>query len=143
MCFFRKMKLVDLKTILKIEKELFEDPWPEKSFIHELQHNDNALAYIAEKDNEIAGYIIAWYYANELHIGNVAVTKKYQGLGIGTFLVARLMSCVKEYDVSFLEVRKNNYIAQKLYRKFGFNHVYTRRSYYNNGEDAILMAKYK
>jgi len=142
MCVIRKMKLADLSQILEIERNLFHDPWPEKSFLYELQHNDFARTYIVEKENEIAGYIIAWYYARELHIGNVAVAQKYQGQGIGTLLVEQLLSSVEDCEVSFLEVRKNNYIAQRLYKKFGFSHVFTRKSYYSNGEDAILMAKY-
>ena len=39
-----------------------------------------------------------------------------------------------------LEVRESNVAAQKLYRKYGFTTVSTRRGYYSdNGENALVM----
>jgi ribosomal-protein-alanine N-acetyltransferase len=38
-----------------------------------------------------------------------------------------------------LEVRADNPRAQALYRRFGFVHIHTRRRYYRDGVDALIM----
>jgi len=42
----------------------------------------------------------------------------------------------------FLEVRRSNFLAIRLYKKIGFNEIGVRNNYYQNKdgkEDAILM----
>ncbi len=38
-----------------------------------------------------------------------------------------------------LEVRADNPRAQALYRRFGFAQIHTRRRYYRDGVDALIM----
>jgi ribosomal-protein-alanine N-acetyltransferase len=38
-----------------------------------------------------------------------------------------------------LQVRKSNLVAQKFYEKLGFEEVCIKKSYYEDGEDAISM----
>ena len=38
-----------------------------------------------------------------------------------------------------LEVSRNNIAAIQLYERNGFNTVHTRRAYYNDGADALLL----
>jgi ribosomal-protein-alanine N-acetyltransferase len=61
---------------------------------------------------------------------------------IGQRLLAHTL--VKAYEnggeKSFLEVRRGNIAAWKMYRKFGFEEIGVRQKYYSdNGEDAIMM----
>jgi ribosomal-protein-alanine N-acetyltransferase len=43
-------------------------------------------------------------------------------------------------QVSTLEVRASNLVAQALYRDFGYDVINRRKHYYaDNGEDALLM----
>jgi ribosomal protein S18 acetylase RimI-like enzyme len=39
----------------------------------------------------------------------------------------------------FLEVRRSNIAANRLYKALGFEEVGIRRGYYENGENAIVM----
>jgi ribosomal-protein-alanine N-acetyltransferase len=68
----------DISEVYKIERLLFNDPWPKKSFRTEITHNDISFPFTVEEDNEIVGYIICWYYIEELHIGNIAVVPSRQ-----------------------------------------------------------------
>jgi ribosomal-protein-alanine N-acetyltransferase len=38
-----------------------------------------------------------------------------------------------------LEVSSDNPRAQKLYRRYGFEHIHTRRRYYRDGSDGLIM----
>ena len=41
----------------------------------------------------------------------------------------------------FLEVRSSNTPAINLYKKAGFTNLSVRKKYYDDGEDAVVMAK--
>ncbi|HEY3998334.1 MAG TPA: hypothetical protein VGO93_05685, partial [Candidatus Xenobia bacterium] len=38
-----------------------------------------------------------------------------------------------------LEVRESNEVAQAMYRRFGFRQIGTRKRYYENEENAVVM----
>jgi [ribosomal protein S18]-alanine N-acetyltransferase len=141
MYVFRSMMSNDASVVVEIERTLFTDPWPPESFVREPFENDKSFAFVAEKENEIIGYIMGWYVECEIHIGNLAVKKQYQQQGIGTYLLNSLLEHFSDFEICFLEVRENNHSAQKLYKKFGFKNVYIRKSYYKNGENALIMSK--
>ena len=91
----------------------------------------------------IAGFAGIWVLADEAHLTNIAVRKRYQCRGIGELLLISTIDMAKELKATFitLEVRASNTAAQSLYRKYGFTQVGIRRSYYtDNREDGILMS---
>ena len=49
----------------------------------------------------------------------------------------------KEDPVEFitLEVRKSNEVAQKFYKKHKFEEITTKKSYYDDGEDALYFVR--
>lgn len=139
-----KMTIDDIDNVLEVEKDSFSVPWSRESFLREIIENKNIALYLVAKiENKAVGYIGVWRILDEGHITNVAVHSDYRNMGIGGMLVSKLLSLCKEIDgiSSFtLEVRKSNLIAQKLYRKFGFNDAGVRKGYYqDNNEDAIIM----
>ena len=79
---------------------------------------------------------------DRMEIDNIIVNDNYQNQGIGTKLMAHLISLAIEYRVVniTLEVRISNEIARNLYKKFGFREVALRKYYYGD-EDGILMEK--
>lgn len=140
----RPMTLEDLDLIMKIEEESFSTPWSREAFLTEITKNDLAKYILAESQGEILGYGGIWLILDEGHITNIAVGKKYRGLGIGNKLVEGLIDICKEKDIRnmTLEVRESNKIAQNLYRKYGFIDCGIRRGYYSDdNEDAVIMWK--
>ena len=77
-----------------------------------------------------------------MEIDNFNVLEDYRNQGIGTKLMAHLISIAIEYRVIniTLEVRRSNAVAINLYTKFGFREVALRKFYYGD-EDGILMEK--
>ena len=79
---------------------------------------------------------------DRMEIDNIVVNDDFRKQGIGTKLMAYLISLAIEYRVVniTLEVRVSNEIARNLYKKFGFREVALRKYYYGD-EDGILMEK--
>ena len=77
-----------------------------------------------------------------MEIDNFYVDEECRNNGIGTKLLAHLMSLAVNYRVIniTLEVRVSNDVAIGLYKKFGFREVALRKYYYGD-EDGILMEK--
>jgi ribosomal-protein-alanine N-acetyltransferase len=79
---------------------------------------------------------------DEAHVTTIAVRPSERGQGIGELLFIGLIDIAASLGARFvtLEVRASNYVAQQLYKKFGFREEGVRRRYYSdNGEDALIM----
>jgi len=139
----RKAKLRDLPEILKIEKEVFPEPWSFYSFIFELNYPSNYFV-VLEIENEIIGYMIAGEYEESYHLKNIAIKKEYQGKGYGKFLLNHLIEKAKKENKKFvfLEVRISNERAIKFYEKFGFRRNRILKGYYGYKEDGYEYVLY-
>ena len=90
----------------------------------------------------IAGYVSVWFQGEEAHITEIAVREALRGRGIGELLLIGSVEAAQEYGskVMTLEARVSNFIAQRLYEKYDFKNVGTRKGYYSdNREDAVIM----
>jgi ribosomal-protein-alanine N-acetyltransferase len=139
----RRMTKDDIPDVFKIESELFPDPWPANAFLTEIKQKKTSFPYVVEKNDKVIGYIICWYYHDELHIGNIAITKTEQNKGIGKYLLDMVFEYFKDYRTAFLEVREKNKKAINLYESYGFEIAYKRHRYYPNGDNALVMVKIK
>ncbi len=91
---------------------------------------------------DIAGYVGIWFQGNEAHITEIAVREKLRGNGIGELLLIGSVRVALENGstVLTLEARVSNFVAQRLYEKYGFKQVGIRKGYYSdNREDAVIM----
>ncbi len=142
---YRNMTAEDVDAVAEIENSTFPMPWSKESFYREINQNNIAKYIVAVRDNEIVGYGGLWHIITEMHITNIAVKKEYRGLGIGKGLVSGLIELALDdelVDGISLEVRRSNFAAQNLYRKYGFEVIGVREKYYDdNREDAYIMHK--
>ena len=138
----RPMTAKDIPAVAEMEKALFRSPWPEKSFEYEVASNPHSYQLVAEHDEEVIGYLVAWFLIDELQIATIGVKPEWQGKGIGTLLMIAAIewALAKGASSITLEVRPSNIRAIKLYEKLGFRVVGRREHYYRpDGEDALLM----
>ncbi len=94
------------------------------------------------QSRDIAGYVGLWFQGNETHITEIAVREELRGNGIGELLLIGSVRVALEHGstVLTLEARVSNFIAQRLYEKYGFREVGIRKNYYSdNREDAVIM----
>ena len=95
-----------------------------------------------EKESCIAGYLGIWFQGNEAHITEIAVRERLRGEGIGELLLIGSLRAALDYGSSVvtLEARVSNFVAHRLYEKYGFKSAGVRRGYYaDNREDAVIM----
>ena len=106
--------------------------------------NNNPFARRIEYiiNNNVIGYLDFSLIYDRIEIDNLLVNEDYRKQGIGTKLMAYLISLAINYMVIniTLEVRVSNEKAINLYKKFGFREVALRKYYYGD-EDGILMEK--
>jgi [ribosomal protein S18]-alanine N-acetyltransferase len=143
----RQMKLEDIEAVYQIENQSFTLPWSKRSYQFEITENHSSRPWVAEAylkigSKQIVGLIVIWLILDEAHIANFAVHPSFRGLGIGRKLLA--FTILKAFEEGahqfFLEVRRGNLTAQRIYTDFGFQIEGVREKYYqDNGEDALLM----
>lgn len=138
----------DLPTIEEIERACFHDPWPTSAFLAELRHSWSwfqvALANEGEQKEQVRGYIICWMIPGDMHLLNLAVHPDWRCRGIGSALLSLAMDDFsgRGGGTVYLEVRRSNLAAQRVYRRLGFTQVGRRPGYYRRRrEDALVMAR--
>ena len=136
------MTQADLSAVLRIEATSFSTAWPANAFSNEIRDNKLAHYFVGRFDGRIVAYGGIWVILEDSHITTIAVNPDQRGLKFGEEMLIKLLDEAIARGASWitLEVRESNDVAQKLYRKYGFTTVSTRRGYYSdNGENALVM----
>jgi ribosomal-protein-alanine N-acetyltransferase len=139
---FRFMREEDIDQVLEIEHASFTTPWSREAFYNELNMNKFAIYIVLEVDKKVVGYCGVWVVIDEAHVTNIAILPEYRGRKLGEALMQQLFDVARTMGAKSmtLEVRVTNYIAQSMYRKFGFQKGGLRKNYYtDNQEDALVM----
>ena len=136
------MVLDDIPAILQIETLSFVSTWPPNAFVNELRDNKLAHYFVGRLDGNIVAYGGIWVILEDSHVTTIAVHPDVRGQRLGEEMLVHLLDEAIARDASWvtLEVRESNDVAQRLYRKYGFTVVSTRRGYYSdNNESALVM----
>ena len=99
---------------------------------------------VAQRDDEIAGFVIARIVARQGEIANIAVAPTYQGTGLGGQLhdAAIRETEAQDCEAIWLEVRETNEPAKRLYASRGFEAIGRRKRYYKLPvEDALVLRR--
>ena len=131
-----------LAQIGKIEALSFPSTWPQNAFQNEIHENKLAHYFVGLIDDEVVAYGGIWVILEDSHITTIAVHPDQRGRKYGEIMLLHLLDETIERGASWitLEVRETNIVAQRLYRKYGFTVVSTRRGYYSdNNENALVM----
>jgi len=135
----------DLDEVMQIEQMSFRAPWSRDMFRQDLSFpiaRCLAAKLPGSDAKSLAGYIICWFVADEVHVTNVAVRLDLRNRGIATRLVEEVLRHARNERMRYctLEVRKSNDSARGLYRRLGFEARGIRPKYYSdNNEDAVIM----
>lgn len=137
------MRAADLEAVIAIEQRSFPEPWPRRFFEHEIEASQTAWPVVAALGREVAGYMVAWFVADEVHLGNLAVREDLRRRGIAQALLDQLIARAQRDHASTisLEVRVSNRAAISLYARNRFRPSGLRRGYYKAREDALVMTR--
>jgi len=136
----------DISAVAALDQISFTLPWPERSFVFEVEGNPASRCWVAEVNGQIVGMIVAWLFVDEVHIATLATHPDFRRQGVAQKLLTHTLRYTYDEGAvsSFLEVRESNLAAQEMYRKFGYEKTGLRKRYYkDNDEDAILMTLMK
>ena len=136
------MTAADVDAVHEIETACFKTPWSKESFLHELEGNQCARYIVVREDGRAIAYAGVWFILDEGHITNIAVHPERRGMGYGERVTREMIQLAADSGMNWmtLEVRRSNKAAQNLYHKLGFIDVGYRKRYYENNEDALVMA---
>lgn len=100
-----------------------------------------ARIWVAREASRIAGFLLGWDVADELHVLDLVVEPDSRRRGLGRRLLQASLEHARARQAStvLLEVRKSNHAARSLYAGAGFEPAGERAGYYADGEDAVLM----
>jgi [ribosomal protein S18]-alanine N-acetyltransferase len=142
----RRMQLADVDAVLAVEVTAYSFPWTRGNFVDSL-----TAGYLAELQLDPAGkpqaYFVAMPGVEEMHLLNITTAPACQGQGLGRALLRRLYALAHAQGARalWLEVRRSNERAQRLYRSEGFTPQGLRRAYYpaaaGQREDALVLMR--
>lgn len=137
----RRARPDDATRIAEIEEAVFPDPWQKKD-IFSYVCSEDGMCFVATEGGSVVAYLVGRLIAPEGEIYRIAVDERFRQRGIGYRLLSFSMKTERGrgLETVFLEVRKSNIPARKLYRAYGFREIGERKNYYRNPtENAILM----
>jgi len=132
-----------IDDVLVLERKVYPFPWTGGNFGDALRSGYSAWMLLDANDAIIA-YAVAMLAVDEAHLLNLAVDPLRQRCGYGWKMLDWIARTMQEYGARslLLEVRPSNGDALRLYQRYGFEAIGTRRGYYParwGREDAIVM----
>lgn len=141
MTTIRGMRWWDIPRVHHIEGECFpNDCWSVDQFWRELAGETREYV-VAELEGTVVGYAGISTIASDSDLQTLAVAPHAQGTGVGAQLMTAALDTAVDAGATsmILEVRADNVRAQGLYLRSGFETIATRRRYYPDGSDALIM----
>lgn len=142
------MTVEDVDEVVQLERRCFRQPWSRHMFLMDLTTNNIAMYLVLKPAPEdaqhlppILAYGGSWLIVGEAHIATIASHPDWRGCGLGHRMLLALIDAnfARGAERSTLEVRTTNHVARTLYEQVGYRWVGTRRAYYQDGEDALVM----
>ena len=131
------------KTLIEPQESVTQEPdRARRPFPLSLLPSRSVVTLASPHQASIIGFAGLWLMVDEAHITTIAIHPDYRGRGLGELELASLIDIAVQIGAKWvtLEVRVSNYIAQNLYRKYGFREAGMRHRYYSdNQEDALIM----
>ncbi|MBR0189820.1 MAG: ribosomal protein S18-alanine N-acetyltransferase [Clostridia bacterium] len=122
-------------------RDSFPDAWDEKMLLSAFNAG-NFFGFIAE-DGAPAGFITYSVNIDTADMQDLFVAENYRRKGVGNALITKFIDNARACGLKklFLEVRESNTPAINLYKKAEFNLIATRKKYYSDGENALVLVK--
>lgn len=130
-----------IKELKKEEIDIIDNSFINKDYIlNEFDNNPFIKVLLLIEDNKVIGYLYYSDIYDRAEINQIEIDSFHRNCGNGKKLMEYMINHVDK-DIT-LEVKNDNDPAIKLYKRYGFKEVATRKGYYQ-GIDGILMERKK
>lgn len=119
------------------------DCWSKEQIQQETQLQV-ARIFCVKQNQQVIGFAAFHLVLNEAMLNTLVIHPDFRAKGFGKTLLEQSFAKLKQQGAEqcFLEVRKSNFSAQKLYINLGFQEIGLRKKFYQNPtEDGIVMSK--
>lgn len=130
------MTAADLDEVVAIESLSHPKAKGRESFESDLG-NSIARCWVLRGGGRVVGYLVVWV-TDVVEVIDIAISPELRGRRLAERLLVRAL---RLGPTVLLDVRASNMAAIRLYERFGFERMGTRRGYYADGEDAVLMSR--
>ncbi len=133
-----------MEEVSEIERNSFEEAWSEEDFIRCLKQR-NCIALVSEIGEQIVGYLVYELHKHIYKIVNMAVHPEYRKKGIGTQLVTKLQSKLRQSNRRGIsaEMQETNVIGQVFLRQQLFKAMRILPGGYKGMEEDIYSMEYR
>ena len=138
----RRARADDAGGITELEELCFSDPWGRKDIFTYICSSDGMCFVATDDQGKPIAYMLGRLIAPEGEIYRIAVhpDKRQRGIGYRLLSYALKTERGRGLETTFLEVRKRNLPARRLYLAYGFREVGERKNYYKDPtDDAVVM----
>lgn len=134
------LSLSDLPEVMAIENQSPSTHWTEE-MIRRVMTDSYMRAVVWRDKTAICGYCVFGILTPTLEILNIVVAPNSRRQGVARQILAHVIELARAEQCTevFLEVRISNTAAIKLYESFDFSAIHTRKKYYRDGEDGLVM----
>ncbi len=142
-CRLRPATSRDLGLLVELEDASFTDPWSRAQLAEALSWA-GSCALLAEEGPDAVGYILGRVIVDEAEILSLAIASAQRRRGVGRQLLEAMLAWMAGRGAAsvWLEVRRSNEAARRLYEGAHFTHAAVRRGYYRHPvEDAIILRR--
>ncbi len=128
----------DVGAVAALAAEVLREGWSESGFAATLAGEGSVCRVARAEGERLVGFLVGHRVGDDLEVLALAVRAAWRRRGIARAL---LMAALGDPPVRrvLLEVRSENAGALAFYRELGFEIVGSRRGYYADGDDALLL----
>jgi ribosomal protein S18 acetylase RimI-like enzyme len=141
---YRPYRSTDFAALYAIEEVCFQSPLRfGRRYMREIVGAVDAATWIAEVDDQMAGFAIVEWAEGGAYIQTLEVLPERRGSGIGGELLRRVEGAAKDAgaELIWLHVDGENGRAIRLYERHGYGYKNRQENYYARGRAALVYAK--
>ncbi|MHA5053889.1 ribosomal protein S18-alanine N-acetyltransferase [Streptomyces sp. SD15] len=146
---FGPMRLRDVDSVARIERESFPTPYTADIFREELAFRESSWWVVHQFTKrsrrpvaQVVAYVGYFTHGEGAHVAKIATHPQWRRRGLGEWTLLNMLLAADKEGVSYvsLEVRESNTAAQSLYLKWGFVQLERIIGYYEDtGEDGRIF----
>ncbi len=130
-----------VKDIAALDKEMMGLYWSNEQWMDSLCHDEHFhLIYCPDKA------LLAFHLNPQdsvTHLYKIAVSESLKGSGFSKKMFSKFVEMISKETLSqqeiYLEVESKNLRAIGFYERLGFKKIHQKKSFYSNGDDALIM----